>query len=100
MASKTYIVKIKPPALGGAHTVTASTVETHDEHLIFCDSEGRLAGLFLLEVVEGWSELPTTKSVLAWGLNLLAKPRPTVKGGLSMVERCTGRLALDGQKKW
>jgi hypothetical protein len=58
MASKTYIVKLKPPSLILSHTVIASTVEIHDEHLIFCDSEGRLAALFLLEVVESWSELP------------------------------------------
>jgi hypothetical protein len=57
MASKAYIVKLKPPAVGVIHTVIASTVEIHDEHLIFCDSEGKLAALFLLEVVESWSEI-------------------------------------------
>lgn len=57
MASKTYVVKFKLPALGVVHTVIASTVEIHDEHLIFCDSEGKLAALFLLEVVESWSEI-------------------------------------------
>ena len=51
MASKAYIVKFKPPALGVVHTVNASTVEIHDEHLIFWDSEGKLAALFLLEIV-------------------------------------------------
>ena len=56
MASKTYVVKFKSPALSLSHTVIASTVEIHDEHLIFCDSEGRLAALFLLETVESWSE--------------------------------------------
>jgi hypothetical protein len=58
MASKAYIVKFRPPALRLLHTVIAWTVEIHDEHLIFCDSEGRLAALFLLEMVESWSELP------------------------------------------
>jgi len=58
MASKAYVVKFKPPALGVHHTVIASTVEIHDEHLIFCDSEGRLGALFLLEIVESWSVLP------------------------------------------
>jgi hypothetical protein len=57
-------VKFKLPTLGGVHIVTASTVEIHDEHLIFCDSEGRLAGLFLLEIVEGWSELPNAGLIL------------------------------------
>ena len=58
MAYKAYLVKFKPPALGAVQTVIASTVEVHDEHLIFCDSKGRLAALFLLEMVESWSELP------------------------------------------
>ena len=58
MDNKTYIVKFKPPALAGVHLVIASTVEIHDEHLVFCDSEGRLAALFLLETVESWSEHP------------------------------------------
>jgi hypothetical protein len=59
MTSKTYVVKFKPPILSLSHTVVAATVEIHDEHLIFCDSEGRLAALFLLETVESWSEHPT-----------------------------------------
>jgi hypothetical protein len=62
MANKTYFVKFKPPALNLSHTVIASTVEIHDEHLIFCDSEGRLAALFLLEVVESWPVLPKAGS--------------------------------------
>jgi hypothetical protein len=64
MANKVYIVKLKPPALGVIHAVTASRVEIHDEHLIFCASEGKLAALFLLEIVESWSELPNVGSVL------------------------------------
>jgi hypothetical protein len=63
MASKTYVVKFKPPALSLSHTVVASTDEIHAEHLIFCDSEGRLAALFLLETVESWSELPSAGPV-------------------------------------
>jgi hypothetical protein len=35
MANKAYIVKFKLPALGVIHTVIASTVEIHDEPLIF-----------------------------------------------------------------
>jgi hypothetical protein len=64
MTSKVYIVKFKSPAPGVVQTVSASTVEIHDEHLIFCDSEGKLAALFLLEIVESWSELSNTGSVL------------------------------------
>jgi hypothetical protein len=56
MADKLYIVKFKPVALG-AQNVIASTVEIHDEHLIFCDSKGELAALFLLEIVQSWNEV-------------------------------------------
>jgi hypothetical protein len=58
MACKTYIVKSKSAALGGVQIVSASTVEIHDEHLIFCDSQGTLVALFLLEIVESWCQLP------------------------------------------
>jgi hypothetical protein len=38
-------------------TVIASTVEIHDEYLVFCDSERKLASLFLLEIVQSWNEI-------------------------------------------
>jgi hypothetical protein len=57
MPDRAYLVKFKPPALGAVQTVVASTVETHDEHLIFCNANGDLAALFLLEVVQSWNEL-------------------------------------------
>ena len=56
MANKSYIVKFKPPALGVAQIVIASTVEIHDEHLIFCNSKGELTALFLLVTVQSWNE--------------------------------------------
>jgi hypothetical protein len=57
MAEKAYIVKFQAPNLDAIQTVTASTVEIHDEHLIFCDSKGELRALFLLEVVQSWYEV-------------------------------------------
>jgi hypothetical protein len=36
----------------------AASVEFHGEHLIFLSSNGKLAALFLMEIVESWSELP------------------------------------------
>ena len=57
MADKLYIVKFKPATLGVAQNVIASTVEIHDEHLIFCNSKGELAALFLLEIVQSWNEV-------------------------------------------
>ena len=47
LADKTYIVKFKPPTLG-IQQVIASKAEIHDEHIVFCDSTGKLAALFLL----------------------------------------------------
>jgi hypothetical protein len=38
--------------------VTAASAEIHGEHLVLLDSTGKLAALFLLEIVESWSELP------------------------------------------
>src|SRR5580692_3806380 len=43
MPDRAYLVKFKPPALGAVQTVVASTVEIHDEHLIFCNANGDLA---------------------------------------------------------
>ena len=40
------------------HTVTAASADIHGEHLVFLDSTGKLAALFLLEIVESWSEMP------------------------------------------
>jgi hypothetical protein len=56
MLENTYIVRFKPPELG-IQQVAASTVEIHDEHLIFCDSKGELTALFLLEIVQSWNSL-------------------------------------------
>jgi hypothetical protein len=57
MAEKAYIVKFKAPHPGAIQTVMASTVEIHDEHLIFCNSNGELRALFLLEIVQSWNEV-------------------------------------------
>jgi hypothetical protein len=56
MADTAYLVRFKgadpPPEL-----VIAETIEFHGEHLIFRRSEGTLVALFLLEIVESWSEV-------------------------------------------
>ena len=56
MADAAYIVRFKgadlPPEL-----VIAETIEFHGEHLVFLRSDGSLAGLFALEIVECWSEV-------------------------------------------
>jgi hypothetical protein len=56
MADRAYLVRIKgadlPPEL-----VIAETIEFHGEHLVFLRSDGSLAALFVLEIVESWSEV-------------------------------------------
>jgi hypothetical protein len=56
MADRAYLVRFKgarlPPEL-----VIAETVEFHGEHLAFLRSDGSLAALLLLEIVESWSEV-------------------------------------------
>jgi hypothetical protein len=37
--------------------VYAAGVELHGEHLVFLKSDGTLAALFVLEIVESWSEI-------------------------------------------
>jgi hypothetical protein len=56
MPNKAYLVRFKkaglPPEL-----VVAETTEFQGEHLVFLRSDGSLAALFVLEIVESWSEL-------------------------------------------
>jgi hypothetical protein len=44
------------PGLALQH-VDASRFEIHGEHLVFVDSEGKLAALFLMELVQSWNVL-------------------------------------------
>jgi hypothetical protein len=41
----------------------AATAEVRGSHVVFVDATGNLAALFLLELVEGWSVLPTKMPV-------------------------------------
>ena len=56
MVDKTYLVCLKPPSLALQH-VDAARFEIHGEHLVFVDSDGKLAALFLMELVQSWSVL-------------------------------------------
>jgi hypothetical protein len=56
LRDKTYLVRFKGTGLP-TEIVTAANIEFHGEHLIFLTSEGALAALFLLEIVESWSEI-------------------------------------------
>jgi hypothetical protein len=55
MPNKTHLIRFKNRDLH-AHLVIAANAENHGEHLVFIRSDGSLAALFLLEVVESWSE--------------------------------------------
>jgi hypothetical protein len=38
--------------------VIASTVQLHDDHLVFVNSKGQLTALFLKNLVRSWNMLP------------------------------------------
>jgi hypothetical protein len=42
-----------------AHAVVAEAIETQGHHLALIDSQGGLAALFLVELVESWNVLPS-----------------------------------------
>jgi hypothetical protein len=56
MTDKTYLVRFKAPETS-TQLVVAESTQIYGEHLIFLNSKGELAALFLPEIVEGWSEL-------------------------------------------
>jgi hypothetical protein len=62
MVDQTYLVTLGPSsrALQG---VFAATAEVRGNHLVFVDAKGSVAALFLLELVESWSVLPTKMPV-------------------------------------
>jgi hypothetical protein len=55
MTDKTYLVRLKPRELG-LHVVIVASAEIHGEHIVLLNSDGKLAALFLLEIVETWTE--------------------------------------------
>jgi hypothetical protein len=56
MTDRTYLVRLKPPSRA-LQQVAAARFEIQDEHLVFVDASGKLAGLFLMELVESWNAL-------------------------------------------
>jgi hypothetical protein len=53
MLDKTYIVRFKSPQIG-VQVVAASSAEIHGDHIALLKSNGQLAALLLLEIVESW----------------------------------------------
>jgi len=56
MADAAYLVRFKRAELT-PELVIAETIEFQGEHLVFLRSDGALAALFVLEIVESWSEV-------------------------------------------
>ena len=54
MPNKTFLVRLRSKAI---LEVRAATVEIHGEHLSFLTAKGKLAALFLLDLVESWNEI-------------------------------------------
>jgi hypothetical protein len=60
MPDKLYLVRFKGSDVS-FHAVIAARAEIHGEHLVFLRSDGKLAALFLLELVGHWSEFELYK---------------------------------------
>jgi hypothetical protein len=48
---------MKSPEVG-VYSVVAERLEIHEDHLVLLRPNGRLAGLFLMQAVESWHDLP------------------------------------------
>ena len=57
-----FLVQNKAPEVSN-QIVIAASLEVHDEHLVFLNSEGKLAALFLMVNVESWREVGSRHSV-------------------------------------
>jgi hypothetical protein len=55
MCDKTYLIQLKRSD-ANPDVVIAASAEIHGEHLVFLRSDGRLAALIILEIVESRSQ--------------------------------------------
>jgi hypothetical protein len=62
MTDKAYLIRFRHPELS-IQSVIAASAEIHGEHIALLDSKGKLAALFLTEVVESWSEFALSKRI-------------------------------------
>jgi hypothetical protein len=56
MQDQIYLVALKPPSYA-IQQVVAKGYEIHGEHLAFVNEDGKLAALFLMEIVQSWNVL-------------------------------------------
>jgi hypothetical protein len=54
MPNRTFLVRLKSDAI---QQVRAATIEVHGQHLAFLTAKGKLATVFLLDLVESWNEI-------------------------------------------
>ena len=57
MLDRTFLIKLKAAELA-VRPVIASTIEIQGDQLILTDSEGLVAALFPMDLVESWTEVP------------------------------------------
>jgi hypothetical protein len=57
MTDKTFLIRFKLATYLSPRPVLAAKAEIRGEHLILLDSGGKLVALFLLEIVDSWSEV-------------------------------------------
>jgi hypothetical protein len=57
VTDKTILVLFKLATYLSPRPVRAARAEIQGEHLVLLNAEGKLAALFMLEIVEGWSEV-------------------------------------------
>jgi hypothetical protein len=55
MADRRFLVRFKLPQMI-LQSVIAQTVQIQGDHLVFLDSEGKPVAMFVMTVVESWSE--------------------------------------------
>jgi hypothetical protein len=53
-ANRTFLVRLRN---GAIQHVRAATIEVHGGHLVFLTAKGKLAAVFLLDLVESWNEI-------------------------------------------
>jgi hypothetical protein len=57
MADKTFLIRFKLATYLSPRPVLAARAEVQGEHLILLNSQNKLAAMFLLELVDSWSEV-------------------------------------------
>jgi hypothetical protein len=62
MIDRTFIVRFKAGVLS-PEAVVAANAEIHAEHIVLLNETGKLAALFLLELVESWTVLPLCRNL-------------------------------------